>query len=159
MSRYQHQIDFISRTQDILRKYELNSEYEKTLFINCCIGLLVAPQQWADRDQNIVLNGAVDYNNWGIDVNEIRENIPKINTDEHSIENIAYHIRNSICHFHFDLKDCNNNETIIKRINIIDKKKKNGKEVTSFDLVLDFEDFRKFILKYTEVLKEKLLQY
>ena len=23
MSRYQHQIDFISRTQDILRKYEL----------------------------------------------------------------------------------------------------------------------------------------
>lgn len=157
MSCYKHKIDFINRTQEILRMYEPNSRHKKTLFINCCLGLLVAPQQWGDHSGlDVAVNELVNYEEWGINQDNIKENRPKHSTlSRMSVENIAYHIRNSICHCRFDLLDCNKGE-VIKQIHIIDKKFIHGKEVTSFDLTMSFDDLRKFVLKYTDVVKERL---
>lgn len=60
MSNYQNRIDFISRTRQILVQYEHNCNSEKTLFMNCCVGLLIMPQQCADHDKNISVDGLVD---------------------------------------------------------------------------------------------------
>lgn len=71
MSNYQNRIDFISRTRQILVQYEHNCNSEKTLFMNCCVGLLIMPQQCADHDKNISVDGLVDYENWGIATSKI----------------------------------------------------------------------------------------
>ena len=107
MSNYQNRIDFISRTRQILVQYEHNCNSEKTLFMNCCVGLLIMPQQCADHDKNISVDGLVDYENWGIDTTKITANEHRKGVDKNSIENIAYHIRNSICHYRFDIMNCN----------------------------------------------------
>ena len=113
MSNYQNRIDFISRTRQILVQYEHNCNSEKTLFMNCCVGLLIMPQQCADHDKNISVDGLVDYENWGIDTTKITANEHRKGVDKNSIENIAYHIRNSICHYQqvppnymYYVKDC-----------------------------------------------------
>ena len=103
MSNYQNRIDFISRTRQILIQYEHNCNYEKTLFMNCCVGLLIMPQQCADHDKNISVDGLVDYENWGIDIKKIKTNRLGRGNDINSIENIAYHIRNAICHYRLDI--------------------------------------------------------
>ena len=155
MSNYQNRIDFISRTRQILIQYEHNCNYEKTLFMNCCVGLLIMPQQCADHDKNISVDGLVDYENWGIDIKKIKTNRLGRGNDINSIENIAYHIRNAICHYRLDIMNCNTEN--IKSIRLIDKKhQKKRKNITTFDLELSFDDFRKFVLKYADKLEEKL---
>ena len=154
MSNYQNRIDFISRTQNILTQYETDCSYEKTLFLNCCVGLLIMPQQCADHDENISVDGWVDYENWGIDTDRIEVNEHRKGTDKNSIENIAYHIRNSMCHYRFDVMGCNTEK--IKTIRLTDIRYDGKQEVKTFSLELSFDDFRKFVLKYADQLKEKL---
>ena len=80
MSEYKNKYDFISRTQKILEQYDKSSiemKYEKTLFMNCCIGLLVVPQQWNDKNDptiynKISLSGQVDESDWGINSLDIK---------------------------------------------------------------------------------------
>lgn len=146
MSTYKHKADFISRTREILNEFEANTDYEKTFFLNCCIGLLIIPQQWANSDRHIKLNGNVDYLNWGIDTSKITSNDP---LGDISIKNIARHMRNSLSHFRFEMEGTK----IIERIHIKDQDS-NG--TPTFDLILDFADFRKFILKYAEELEQLL---
>ena len=150
MSKYDQKIDFITRTQEILMKYEANCEYEKTLFLNCCVGLLIMPQQCADKDKNIEVEGVVDYENWGVNTGLICINKRGRGNGENTIENIAYHIRNSICHYRFNVISGNNKE--IEKISITDVC--NGD--CTFDIEMDFKDFRKFVLKYADELKKKL---
>ncbi len=154
MSSYQNRIDFIFRTRQILVQYEHKCNYEKTLFLNCCVGLLIMPQQCADHDKNISVDGLVDYENWGIDIKKIKTNRLGRGNDINSIENIAYHIRNSICHYRFDIINCNVEN--IENVHIRDKSGDDANAPITFDLELSFDEFRKFILKYAEMLELKL---
>ena len=149
MSKYTHHSEFISRTLKILNKYECNCEFEKTLFLNSCLSLLIIPQQASEHDKNLSLDGDVDYENWGIDITKIK--CPS--TNNYTIENIAYHFRNSLCHFRFDLMSQDTEK--IEKIRISDKNKPNDTE-NSFDLELSFSDFKKFVLKYATELKKQL---
>ena len=154
MSTYQHKADFISRTRAILSKYEkIEQNYEKTLFLNCCLGLLIVPQQCVDHDNSIIINDIVDYPNWGIDETKITKNELGRGVNLLSVENIAYHIRNSICHYRFDI--LNQNVETIKTIHIHDQSS-NGS--STFDMDLEFSDFKKFILKYAEELEKIIRQ-
>lgn len=150
MSKYANQSEFISRTLKILRRYEKECEFEKTLFLNSCLSLLIIPQQAADHYDNIRVDGVVDYENWGIDAQKIKSNNHKKGINANSVENIAYHFRNSLCHYRFDIMEQNTEK--IERIQIVDM---DGK-VESFHLDLSFDDFKKFILKYANELKKKL---
>lgn len=151
MSNYKNRKDFIERTKVILEK-ELQSKYEKTAFLNCCMGLLVAPQQW-DGDLQNPISGDVDES-WGIDCNLITQNEHKKGKSKSSVENIAYHFRNSLCHYLFSVNNCN--DSSFERIHIQDKLP--GKKGTiSFDMTIDFADFKTFVLKYADE-KMKLLK-
>lgn len=146
MSIYQNRIDFIKRTKAFLTIPDENvKKYDKTFFLNCCMGLLVVPQQLADKHEQITIPGNVDYVNWGIKIENIKVNTPKKNCEEHSIDNIAYHFRNSLCHYLADVITCNVEK--IKHI-IIRDESPNGEQ--TFKLELSFDDFKKFVLKYAD---------
>lgn len=153
MSCYDHKINFIERTLAILKSYEKHSEYEKTLFLNCCIGLLIMPQQCAVKDPSIIINEDVDKKQWGIDIEKIKVNVHAKGSSATSVENIAYHFRNSMCHYRFDVISCNKDN--IENIIISDKFRETDEEYT-FYMEIRFNDFRKFVLTYAEVLKAKL---
>lgn len=146
MSIYQNKIDFIKRTKEFLTIKDANVEkYDKTFFLNCCMGLLVVPQQLADKHEQITIPGNVDYENWGIKIENIKVNTPKKNCKEHSINNIAYHFRNSACHYLVDVMTCN--VETLEHITINDENP-NGEK--TFELKLSFDDFKKFVLKYAD---------
>ena len=156
MSIYKNRAEFISRTLSFLDKYEKGCNFEKTFFLNCCLGLLVIPQQCAVQDSNLYVSNIVDYDNWGIDKSKILVNSHAHNRPKNSAENIARHIRNSIAHYRFDIIKVNENVETIKEIHLQDFKKKKGKEQITFDLTLSFDDFKKFVLKYAKEQKKKL---
>ena len=150
MSNYKDRKDFIARTKEILEN-EPSSKYEKTAFLNCCMGLLVAPQQW-DNNLQFPVPGDVDES-WGIDCSLIKQNVHKKGKTSCSVENIAYHFRNSLCHFLFSVNNCN--DSSFEHIHIQDKL--SGGKTVSFDMTIDFEDFKKFVTKYADE-KLKLLK-
>lgn len=155
MSIYRNEIDFIERTKKIFENLS-DDRLDKTFFLNCCVGLLIAPQQYTSRSQQQLSLGTVDIENWGIDVSKCTENkATKWSAD--SVENIAYHFRNSLCHYRFDVKDCNPNGTI-ENITIIDKASDDKNAPTTFELTLSFDNFKKFVLKYADTLVEQLKQ-
>lgn len=150
MSAYQHKWEFIERTQKILEDFEKSTKYEKTLFLNCCTGLLVAPQQWKDgnEESKFTINECVTYDKWGIAPDSLDgiTNRPKNGTTANSVENIAYHFRNSLCHNHFDVM-VQDTEKILQ-ITITDYIPDSMNE--TFRLTLNFSDFKKFIMTYAE---------
>ena len=153
MSVYRNKIAFIERTREFMEKHS-KTENDKTFFLNCCIGLLIAPQQYTTHNNSQISFGTVDVKNWGIDISKCTENkATKWPAD--SVENIAYHFRNSLCHYRFDVRDCNPNGQI-ENITVIDKGSDNADAPTTFSLTLSFEDFKKFVLKYADTLVEKL---
>ncbi len=157
MSTYAGMSDIIKRTRIILERYSNEKEFGRTFFINCCVGLLIAPQQFK-LPENIDLDlGEINYDEWGINPNQIKKNSRTRNLKKLSVENIARHFRNSICHYIFDIKDCNPNG-IIENIRIIDKDGSGKNANTTFDLTLTFDDFMKFVLLYSNTLEQKLKQ-
>lgn len=155
MSVYANEIAFIERTREFIEKHS-KTENDKTFFLNCCVGLLIAPQQYTSRNQQQLSRGTVDIENWGIDMSKCTENkATKWPAD--SVENIAYHFRNSLCHYRFNVKDCNLNGTI-ENITIIDKESDDENAPTTFELTLSFDNFKKFVLKYADTLVEQLKQ-
>ncbi len=149
MGTYQRQSDFIKRTKEI---FENGHKYEKTLLLNCCVGLLIMPQQSLHR-KKISINGNVNEDDWGIVETDIKCNKPKPTTTLLSIDNIAYHFRNSIAHYRFDIFECNKGKTNIEKVHIRDFYPKNN---PTFDLEMSFENFQKFVLKYSDELQKKL---
>ena len=154
MSEYKNKYDFISRTQKILEQYDKSSiemKYEKTLFMTCCIGLLVVPQEWNDKNDpaiynKISLSGQVDESDWGINSLDIKENVPQKGFGDLSIENIAYHFRNSLCHYHFEAlaKDTEKIDTLCIEDYYPDNVTK------TFEMTISFDNFIKFVRKYAE---------
>lgn len=86
-------IDFAKRTKFLIESY--SGEYEVTLLVNCCLGLLVVPKEKEfDKipDEEIPLKGDM----WGLS----RESITV--KSAHSGYNLRYvirRVRNGICHF------------------------------------------------------------
>ncbi len=155
MSVYANEIAFIERTREFIEKHS-KTENDKTFFLDCCVGLLIVPQQYSTHSQQSLSLGPVDIENWGIDMSKCTENkATKWSAD--SVENIAYHFRNSLCHYRFDVKDCNPNG-IIENITIIDKASDDENAPTTFELTLSFDNFKKFVLKYADTLVEQLKQ-
>ena len=111
------------------------------------------PQQCAVKDPGIIINEDVDKKQWGIDIEKIKVNVHAKGRSATSVENIAYHFRNSMCHYRFDVISCNKDN--IENIIISDKFRETDEEYT-FYMEIRFNDFRKFVLKYAEVLKAKL---
>lgn len=75
--------------------------------MNSCLNLLIIPQQAADHDDNIRVDGVVDYENWVIDPQKVIPNNSKKGYSQDSVENIAYHFRNSLCNYRFDIMEQN----------------------------------------------------
>ena len=146
MSFYQQQeIDFIKRTKIIIQQYEnihvekTEEKFEKTLFINCLLGLLIIPQQYLfDKLPNTRIN-----TNWGILESEIRF----IKESNKSINDITRHLRNSISHYNFEILSNDSDE--IESIKFIDKFDKNKK---SFEAIISIENLKIFTDKLTDFL-------
>lgn len=154
MSIYRNEIDFIERTKKIFDNLSDN-RLDKTFFLNCCIGLLIAPQQYSTHSQQPLSLGTIDVENWGIDISKCEMNTATKDYSADSVENIARHFRNSLCHYLFDVKDCNPTGTI-ENITIIDKASDDENAPTTFKLTLSFDNFKKFVLKYADTLIEQL---
>lgn len=150
MSTYQHKLEFIERTQRILSELGSQTKYEKTMFLNCCLGLLVVPQQWKDTEEEkkFIIDESVSLDKWGIDKNSLQDitNVPRNGFCEDAVENIAYHIRNSLAHYHFDIMK--ENTEAIKRITIVDYSSYPDKK--SFECSIDFENLVKFVTTYAD---------
>lgn len=154
MSVYANEIAFVERTRDFIEKHS-KTENDKTFFLNCCVGLLIVPQQYSAHSQQKTSLGTVDFENWGIDMSKCQKNEATKDYSADSVENIARHFRNSLCHYRFDVNDCNPNGTI-ENITIIDKASDDKNAPTTFELTLPFDDFKKFVLKYADTLIEQL---
>ena len=106
----------------------------------------------SDKYLKFTINESVTYDKWGIapdSLNGITNN-PKKGTTAESVENIAYHFRNGLCHNHFDIMEQDTEK--ITQITIVDYFPNSEQE--SFRLTLQFSDFKKFIMTYaTEKIK------
>ena len=150
MSSYKHIIDIVSRTISLLEDQK-DSKYETTLFLNCCLGLLIIPQQETKRTKPVNLGETVSYEDWGINPSEIKGSMPTSNLDE-----IARHFRNSLSHGRFDIIECNPG-SLIENIRIRDFDNENDdNNKPNFDLTLSIDEFKKFVLKYAKEIDNKL---
>lgn len=148
MSAYKHKLDIVSRTKEILmREHEV--KYDKTLLLNCSLGLLIIPQQEGKNNKAIEVDEVASYAIWGIDPSNIRPNNCSI------ISEIARHIRNSLAHGRFDIVDCNGDS--LERIHIRDGIWENNGFRETFDTTLSFTDYKRFVLKYAEELEKTQL--
>lgn len=156
MSYYTNQdLDFVIRTKKIIEqylKYNLENEekFEITLFINCCVGLLVVPQQRLfDRLPTTLTN----QNEWGISPDDIKVILKKKElSEEKSICNIARHLRNSIAHYRFKAYPDENN--VIKGIHFEDKLIDNS--TVSFNLKVSIIDLKKFVERISDLFIEEM---
>ena len=152
MSNYKNQIEFIKRTRNILSDQEGKTKYEKTLLLNCCMGLLVAPQQW-DKDEKFQIKEIADPEIWHVNPALAKENEHVKGATKDSVENIAYHFRNCLCHKLFEVLG---DSEKIQELNIKDYSDEKHSKLT-FSMQIGFSDFKEFVLKYSEE-KIKLLE-
>lgn len=85
--------DFAQRTKHLIESYK--GEYEVTLLVNCCLGLLVVPKEKHFNkipDEEIPIKTGI----WGLN----RESITvKCDQCGYSLRHVIRRIRNGICHF------------------------------------------------------------
>lgn len=151
-------LDFIIRTRKILKQYdalfsnvEVKDYYNVTLFINCCIGLIIIPRQELNQE---IPREIINEDKHGISpdsITLIRENVKQFNF-------IVSHIRNSISHNHFHMDGRDNKiETILFEDYLPGQ---NG--IQTFKAEISFEAFKKFALFLSKVYVGKMakkLQY
>lgn len=85
--------DFAQRTKAIIEQY--SGEYEVTLLVNCCLGLLVVPKEIdIDKipDETIPENGEF----WGLSRDSVTV---KCSECGYKLRDVIRRIRNGICHF------------------------------------------------------------
>lgn len=132
------EITFIERTLSILKQYESTKEqydisYAHTLFINCCVGLLMIPKEkvYGKLDDNETLT------EWGINPAHI-----ELSRDRKSPRQLVRHLRNSIAHDGFDFK-VESVSTPIESVTFTD-------DDHNFKATLDFVEFKDFVLRVVE---------
>ncbi|WP_457592393.1 HEPN family nuclease [Hydrogenimonas sp.] len=85
--------DFVERTLKLIREY--TGEFEVTLLINCCLGLLVLPKEKhlnSIPDEEIPLERSL----WGISRERLSVDCGSCG---YSLKDVIRRIRNGICHF------------------------------------------------------------
>ena len=140
--------EFIHRTIKVLEQYEnvknkLDCSYSRTLFINCCVGLLLLSKEIAYKQ---LPNRKSSMNDWGIDINKEKNKIDKCSSHI-SPKQITRHLRNSISHGNFDFAVEEGLSTPINHISFEDYDK-NGN--LTFKALIPFNEFRIFVLKVAE---------
>ncbi|MDR3502218.1 MAG: HEPN family nuclease [Legionella sp.] len=87
------EIDFVSRTKKLIEQYQ--GEYEATLLINCCIGLLVLPKE---KHLNSIPEVSIEQTGktWGLSRMAISTDCQECG---YKLRNVIRRIRNGICHF------------------------------------------------------------
>lgn len=156
---------FIERTIKALDQHGRRLEkgeisYDRTLFINACVGLLLVPSSTIyDQLPNEVID------DWGISSDKITmEDKDGNNLEElKTVKEVIRHLRNAIAHNHFNFDsgdECECGCIPIDDIEFVDinlynkrtKRKKGEKKVHNFKVQLTFEEFKQFIenvAKYT----------
>lgn len=169
MGMYHNQhIDFVFRTQQLLKQYETlkgwrsnhEDSYEFTLLMNCFVGLLIIPQQLNGRNDPSITSPA-EYLPKNIDVNEAEFGIALPittckgeNGTQHdiSIYNVIRHFRHSVAHCRF---------TVISSNGIIDSvifKDQYQNGILTFELELSIENVRKLALKVSNLFLDKIAE-
>lgn len=131
---------FIQRTLYLLQQYKelINNShlrgqkivsYSRTLFVNCCIGLLFIPRERLKDDT--LFNSPV--REWGIDPAQF--NVPGAPHKELMANDLIRHLRNALGHDHFD---CLYQENMLSRISFKDYDR-NGK--ITFSGSMTYKDF------------------
>jgi len=161
MSAYTNQnIDFVFRTQQILKQYEnikknrRTDGYEFTLLMNCFVGLLIIPQQINERRRGNVPSPAdilsetdiIDENNFGINPNDIVicVGIGRLNVNDKSLRNVVRHFRHSVAHSRFEVLS---NNGIISSVIFRDN---DSNDNPTFELELSIEKIHKFANKISD---------
>ncbi|MCX4359392.1 MAG: HEPN family nuclease [Rikenellaceae bacterium] len=135
---------FIQRTLQALEQYEKNlppneQSYDRTLFINACVGLLMVPR--ADFYEKLP---SKSIENWDIAADKFQMDERK------TIRNVVRHLRNAIAHnrFNFDSGD-EHSSVVLDNITFTDAAKK-VEEVENFRATLDFETFKILVKKVAQ---------
>jgi|JI10StandDraft_1071094.scaffolds.fasta_scaffold700842_2 hypothetical protein len=145
-------LDFIIRTRKILKQYdalfsniEEKDYYNVTLFINCCIGLIIIPRQELNQE---IPTEIINEDKHGISTDSItliKENVKQFNY-------VVSHIRNSISHNNFYMDGQDNK---IDRILFEDYLPgQNG--IQTFKAEISFEGLKKFALFLSNVYVGKM---
>lgn len=139
---------FILRTIKVIEQYEnvkdqLDCSYSRTLFINCCVGLLLLSKEIAYKQ---LPNSAASMIDWGIDINKEKNKICKC-LPHISPKQIARHLRNSISHGNFDFAVDDGLSIPINHISF-DDYNENGD--LTFRALIPFSEFQAFVLKLSK---------
>ena len=114
--------DFVERTLKLISEYD--GEFEVTLLVNCCLGLLVLPKEKhlnSIPDKEIPLEGSL----WGIS----REHLSvDCGSCGYKLKDVIRRLRNGICHF--KIKTIPDGSKQIKTLEIRDR----GKFKAAFDV-------------------------
>ena len=145
-------IEFLKRTNEILQNYQ--GKYKVTLLINCSVGLLILPKEKWDK---YLPKNDVNRKDWGIAPEDMsickadysKESEFDATESDYSVKNIARHLRNSIAHYRFIFSSQSEK---IEKITFDDKKG----DKTNFKLEMSVKDFRKFLMKLTETMLNKI---
>ena len=140
--------EFILRTIRVLGQYEnvknqLDCSYSRTLFINCCVGLLLLSKEIAYKK---LPNSKTSMADWGIDINKNDNKIGKC-LPHISPKQITRHLRNSISHGNFDFAVEDGLSIPINHINFEDYDV-NGN--LTFQALIPFSEFQAFVLKLSK---------
>lgn len=92
--------DFITRSIEILESYDGN--YEVTLLINLCIGLIVVPKE---HHMAKIEGSLLDDSSWGIKKEDVKFS-PSIKED-YKLNYIIRRLRNGITHFNIKSESSN----------------------------------------------------
>ena len=123
------EVDFIERTLELICKYEEDEDYEVTLLINCCLGLLVLPKE---KHLNSIPDKKIPATSdlWGLSRHSVTVDCPCCG---YKLSNVIRRIRNGICHF--KIKTLRDDTGQISKVEIEDRGR--------FKAVLSIDAFRK----------------
>ena len=140
--------DFIERTIDIINDYK--GDYDATLYINCCIGLICLP------NAKYLYNAPIhDFNNgsiYGISMQKIAMCKNSKGKDSYTFKTFIKHMRNSIAHSRVKQSSIVNGE--IESLIFTDEK--NGQK--NFKCELTIDEFKKLALDYANYIVSQILR-
>lgn len=87
------EVDFVTRTKELISQYD--GDFEVTLLINCCLGMLVLPREQHLRsipNINLPENGEL----WGMSRSSVTVDDESCG---YNLPDIIRRLRNGICHF------------------------------------------------------------
>lgn len=153
------EIDFVYRTRKIIEQYDElfkldnNKEHEKyevTLFLNCCVGLLIIPKQ----DLNgLIPKKEINKDEHGIDPKEISF----IQGNSKGFNEVTRRLRNCIAHSGFRIEGNNEQIKTLEYIVFTDRVPgtKDDENIT-FEARIKIKDFVKFCMFLSDVYLRKM---